>query len=292
MLNKFFYKLLLPFFVITFLQAAPWDIDPQQRELLLSRIEDKHRERIQLHPTDYFEDHVTSKTNFTSSSCTYCQTQNSSQYLEMMLKKSDFQKIPKKSVVGGHCVGITFLFTKFILSQQLTKTDTCSQILSKIALSPNFMKESHEFSVNQPCDYVKGSKEINPADLPPQLLLKNLVWLNPSYMREFLKITIGQSPEEYYFYSPSRADSSKFNTVAIYATLQKLPNKLLLISYNDKKNAGHCIAICTNPEKILFFDSNDGLYQFHDLETMSWVCGKTLDGCKLQWIATFSLPTK
>ena len=262
--------------------AAPWEVDTKIYAFLDAKIVAKHQERIhqcQEKGIVYFVDRYISKINFINSACIYCQSEAVDQDLEDRLYQAGFQKEERKVIITAHCFGTTLNLAKQLLSQPNTMINSCEKILSTLTCHPDFMYASHMISVNQPSNY----RAISPhhCDMP--------IELNPNAMKSFLHLLIGEMPEDYLFIHVSQSDASKFDRVAIYQVLQKYSNKLILVGYADKNDKLHCILVYTHPQKILFFDSSDGLYQLPDLETLSWASGKALKGSKLRWIASFSL---
>ena len=270
------------FFCSILFGAAPWEVDTKTYDFLDAKIVAKHQERsyqCRDKGIDYLVDRCISKINFTNSTCIYCQSKSTDQDLENTLYRAGFQKKEGKGKITGHCFGTTINLAKQLLSQPNKMKNSCQEILYELTSRPDFMHASHVISTNQPSNY----RAISPyrCDIP--------IELNPNAMKSFLHMLIGEMPEDYLFIHVSQADASKFDRVAIYQVLQKYSNKLLLVGYADKNNNLHCILAYTHPQKILFFDSLDGLFQFPDLETLSWGSGNALNGSKLRWIASFSL---
>lgn len=284
---KILYKIWILLLGSYTLNAAPWNLDPPSQALLHAQIEAKHQERgerCRSQGISYFADHCQSGAlNFPGSACPDCQNGDPGKEVEDRLIEAHFQKIKTGPILQGHCFGASVIFAQYILlTHPLSPSDSCAQILSEISNRPDFMHRVHAYSVNQPYNYLEPFASL------PSGKTENFMHLNPAAMRDFLSLLVEHPVEDYYFLHHSQADPSQFDSVAIYATLRALPHKVSLISYTNKEGFHHCIAVYTHPQKLLVFDSNQGLYQFSDLETLSWVFGRFLQGSKFRWIASFS----
>jgi hypothetical protein len=272
--------------------AAPWELDPDSYRALKAVLEAKHHERVdqcRAQQIGYCVDYCSSVgINPSPSSCRYCQSGGlEAADLERQLTEAGFQKIQRKYTVPGHCFGCCILFLKYMRAHPVSFLDSCIEIVSGMAKAPRFLHDLCMFSANQPYDYQEEGASAPPGDLG------NPMHLKPSAMKRFLAVILQKNPEDYLFLSSSQADPSRLDAVAIYATLQKFPNKLLLVSYTNKHGFHHSLAISTYPAKLFLFDPSRGLFHFPNLETMSWHSGILLQGCKFRWMASFSkdLPT-
>jgi len=117
--------------------------------------------------------------------------------------------------------------------------------------------------------------------------------LQPLAMKSFFHILMGKKPEDYYVLPLSSPDSHVFEKESIYATLKVMQDKWLIIGYGDPAGnhfkGNHCIAIFTGLDKPLFFDSNKGLFQFVNLEALSYRMAKVLQGERFRWLISFSI---
>lgn len=262
--------------------AAPWDIDFQSREVLETQIDMKHMERMELAEQGfhYYIDYDEHRLNFYSTSCPYCQNQNLSlsPNLEEKLNLANFRKRKKhpENTVNqrhAHCYGVTLFFVNYLLNHPQIEH---VQFLSEISNDANFIETAHNFSLNQHVNYFsEGFNE--PLEL------------NESAMIKYFQIVLEQTPSDYYVLPFSELYESKSNKAAIYVTLKNLKNKLMIVAYTATDGRGHCIAICTSPEKLLVFDSNWGLCQFFDLETLSYMVDKLFDGGYFRWLVAFPI---
>ena len=140
-----------------------------------------------------------------------------------------------------------------------------------------YFEEAHLLSVNQPTNYIESSSGEGCR-----------VWLHPSAMDQFLQIYLGRKPQHYFSICPEKENPREFDGPAICATLRQLPRKILFIAYTHNAS-NHCIVVSTHPDKLFIFDSNDGLYQFQNLETLSKIGDIVIGGSCLRWMAAFDL---
>jgi hypothetical protein len=149
----------------------------------------------------------------------------------------------------------------------------------------------HRLSVNQPNLYIQFSPELSLSTPPPtEEFILDRIWFEPSTMKRFCQVYLGQMPQSYSAIHPSQAEPPpNLDSETVYAILQQLPRQILWISYK-LNSVSHCIAISTHPDKLLIFDPDSGLFQFQDLETLSKVSGLALQGRDLHWMAAFDLP--
>ncbi len=277
-------------FTSMLLAQPPWDVEPEEREALAAQIEAGHQERSrQAFWKGYLIDSERRALNKEASACPFCQNEDPGKPLRLALERAGFEKMGEQNQAVGHCYGITSLFIKHLLSNPPKASESCSTILDGLMQYPDFLKEAHALSVNQPAYYIKVFAES--LSHVRKELSHTIAWLKSSSMKEFLEITLGRSPEDYYFLTPKESAEieNQFSPTAIYTLLKKLPNKLLFLNYKEKSGLGHCLCIYNHPEKLLVFNSNGGLLQFYDLETLSVIYTEHLEHCQLSWIASFPI---
>jgi hypothetical protein len=257
-------------FGLTTLQAFPWDLDLETRNLLNSHINAIHQKRnneaISLGKTDYMIDYERKRINLNSRDCPYCQHSEQLKHFHFEKRWPDQPK--------AHCFGSTLFLIQYLLAHPQSMTHSCTEILSEIQNESNFEEMVHSFSMNQHSYYAfKNSHD--PLEL------------NPELMKDYFLALTGTKPSAYHVL-PLPAVNATFDKTTIYATLKRLPNQLIMIGYTDKEGYNHCIAVSTQPQKLFVFDSNLGIYQFPDLETLSWSSEKVLRDCRFRWLAAFS----
>jgi hypothetical protein len=254
---------------LTILHASPWDLDVETRNFLNSHIDEIHQKRnneaTSLHKRDAMIDYERRTLNINSRNCRFCQ---SSEKLKQFHLKKKWPDQPE-----AHCFGSTLFLIQYLLAHPQSITHSCKEILSEIQNESNFEELVHSFSMNQHSYYAIEDSQ-DPLEL------------NPQSMKDYFRALIGTEPSAYHVL-PVSAVHAAFDKATIYATLKSLPNQLIMIGYTDKKSYNHCIAVSTQPQKLFVFDSNLGMYQFPDLETLSWSSDKVLKECKFRWLATF-----
>jgi len=285
----------LLYFVFTssVLSASPWNLNRESREKIYRQIEEKHKERIaecDAQATDYFIDKAIHHVNFGDSDCALCAKNDRGLDLEASMQIAGFYKIRASGSIEGHCAGTSALFVKYVLEHGIDPAVSCFNLQEKIFPEGRYLDEAHLLSINQPFCYIELPPEYPPSALISKELARDRIWLRKSTMDRFFQIYLGEPPHHYFSILPGKTNPAEFDSAAIYATLQQLPQQILLISYTTHHSEHHCIAVSTHPDKLLIFDPNAGLYQFNNLETLSKVSGKVLQGSHLRWIAAFNLP--
>ncbi len=249
----------------------PWNLDRETRDRIHAKIDasiDRHEKEMTAQGKEnWLVDFDRSQLNFDSKDCYYC-------HIGESLQKAGFEKKwvdqPK-----AHCFGSTLLFIEYFLHHPQNINSSCSEILSAITNDPSFEERAHSFSVNQHSFY-----RLNDSNDPLEL--------NPAAMKTYFLALIGASPSDYQFV-PLSAEQANIDTTVVYAALEELPQKLIMIGYTGSEGNNHCIAVSTYQEKLFVFDFNKGMYEFPDLETLSCAIGKVQKDCRFRWLVTFSI---
>lgn len=268
---KYFVLITAIFCNLTALETSPWDLDSETRTLLNSQMDAIHQQRnseaLAQGKTDYMIDFEQKELNINSRNCHYCQYSERLKHFQFEKRWPDQPK--------AHCFGSALFLIQYLLAHPKSITHSCKEILFEIQNESNFEEIVHSLSVNQHAYYsFKG--ESNPLEL------------NPELMKDYFLALVGTKPSEYYVL-PLSVGNAFFDKTTIYATLKSLPNQLILIGYTNKEGYNHCITASTQPEKLFVFDPNLGIYQFPDLETLSWDSARVLKDCRFRWLVAFSL---
>jgi len=268
---KIFILILFVLFGLIVLEAFSLGVTPEMHNLLNSQIDAVHQKRnneaVALGKTDYMIDCARKPLNISSANCHYC-------HHSEQLKRFHFEKRwPDQP--AAHCFGATLFLIQYLLTHPQSMTHSCAEILFEIQNESNFEEIVHFLSMHQHSYYTFKGKP-DPLEL------------NPEWMKDYFLALIGTKPSEYYVLSLA-ADNAVFDKATIYDTLKSLPNHLIMIGYTDKNGYNHCIAVSTQAEKLFVFDSNLGMYQFPDLETLSWNSERVLKECRFRWLAAFFL---
>lgn len=257
-------------FKLIALEVPPWDLDSVARDLLNSQIDAIHQKRnnesVAQGKIYYMVDFERKRVNINSKDCHYCQHSERLRYFYFEKKWPDQPE--------AHCFGSVLFLIQYLLGHPQSMTHSCKEILSEIQNESNFEEIAHSLSMNQHAYYTfKG--EPNPLEL------------NPELMKDYFLALVGIRPSEYYAL-PLSVVNATFDKTTIYATLKSLPNQLILIGYTNKEGYNHCIAVSTQSNKLFVFDPNLGIYQFPDLETLSWDSERVLKDSRFRWLAAFS----
>jgi hypothetical protein len=253
------------------LGASPWDLDEKTRALLNTEIDAVHQQRndeaLDAGKTYYLVDIEKKRLNILAKNCHYCR-------FSERLNSHQFKKLwPDQP--QAHCFGATLFLIDYLLNQQANIAHSCKEILSEVEEEPTFKETVHAISMQQHSFYsLKDSKE--PLEL------------NIEGMKDYFEALIGKRPSTYHLL-PLDVGDGILDKASIYTVLKDLPNQLLILGYTDKGGSSHCIAVSTDSKKLFVFDANVGMYQFPDLETLSWNSARVLEGCRFRWFAAFSL---
>lgn len=223
--------------------------------------------------TGTFKDYYYSYLNFEQDSCPDCQNQNQGDALEKVFSENGFHKKTVKAATGGHCSGISNLFGRYLLANPPSNEMTCKEIIEKFTENPDFKKYVHEYSVNQPLYY-----SIDPST-------DARVVFFPEHAKTFLGLLFDRIPDHYYVVGSQMDDP----ILSIYLTLEKFQNSLVFVSFHRENEHGHLIAFYQANERLFAFDPNKGLFEFRNLETLSTMYGKILEGSSINWFASFPI---
>lgn len=268
---KLYFSIIFLLCCLARLGASPWDLDPETRNVLNAQIDavyqKKYNESRTQGKTDHLVDFERKRLNISSRNCHYCQHYE-------QLKRSYFEKRwPDQP--SGHCFGSSLFFIQYLLTHQESLSHSCSAILSHIQNEPNFEELVHSFSMNQSFFYLFNG-------------LQDPLELNPELMKGYFFALVGIKPSEYYFL-PRSVYNAAFDKASVYVTLKSLPDQLIMVCYSTNEGISHCIAVSTRAEKLFIFDPNLGMYQFPDLETLSWNAERVLRDYRFRWLAAFSI---
>lgn len=276
---KSIFKILYIFFIPINLTAAPWDVDLESRQILETQIEEKHTQRVneakarnQEYTNLNFE---LAYINFSENE--YIEDSNLHTDLESRLQKHGFQKLDKRPKPQAHCYGISLVFTQYLLNHPQFASYTCKNILSQMQNDPLFAQKAHLYSSHQHAWYYKEHS------YPLELF--------PSDMKDYFYLLLGEIPSDYYSIPIVEDKHAVMDKVSIYATLKNLPNKVLVVGLMEMKedHYKHCIVVCTHPDKLLVLDPNYGLFEYPDLETLSYATEKALKEYEFRFLAVFPL---
>lgn len=274
------------FLSISKLKGNPWEIDKSTRDVYASRLSScyqKHKCKAWSYGrSEYFTDFAIRTLNFRNTDCKYCQNPGTSSRYNPHdeLAKLHFKKI-KDEQPSAHCWGVSLLFIKQLLNSPQLFEQSCTYILSVISKTPKFKEQAHFFSLDQYPYYQLGDS-------------KHPLQFDVEAMKLFFLALLKKQPSSYLFL-PFYEKNNCMDEVSMFATLKSLPNQLILLTYSnaDLKSNGdvisHCIVISTHPDKYFLFDSNLGIYEFPDLETLSHAIGNVKKIRRLRCLVSFPI---
>jgi hypothetical protein len=252
-----------PFLIASALSI--WDFEVEERKIFERRIEQRHKERLKL----YYEDSAEMSLNFSSFSCPFCRNRDGGLELEELLRRENFYKERAVFESRGHCFGISLLFVRHLLTQNLVSP--CSSILNHFSEMPNLKELAHQLQVNQPGFYAEnGSGKWVLSDREAAKKCFSLLTQAPVH--------------DYVFVPKSQLPAAKFDKAVLFRLFHE-SQILVFSSIDEEEKNPHCIVVHTG--KKLLFDPNEGLYRFTNLETMAALLELQLTKRRVAFIVSF-----
>ena len=205
------------------------------------------------------------RTNLMSHKCTYCQKD------DQLLKELQKEGFELKSI--GHCYGVTLTFIKYLTNNKEKLNLSADALLDEFISDKDYMQSSHEIQSYQH-RYIELKNE------------KGILELNPKGMKKYLSAASGARVKNY-FIIPLEKAKPEFTKESLIEVLNKEQESLFMLGIIDTQGFNHCIALSTNEAHRFFYDSNQGIVTFSNIDEQATFLENFFKKNRFIWYATF-----